>query len=123
MTQAAKGKKTASLAGTLKPDGTLYMTLIDKGKSSTGKPRSGGVVSTNLVIRDGNEMRYSITDKPMIKKLIELRVFKSTIAHFTAKKKLKTLKDKAAKGEFRLVAGKDLWLSAPVEIPKCAKLL
>jgi len=52
MTHVEKANKTNSLAGTLKPDGTLYMTLIDRGKSSTGKPRSGGVVSTNLVIRD-----------------------------------------------------------------------
>jgi len=63
------------------------MTQSDKGKSSTGKPRTGGVVSTNLVIRDGNEMWYSsITDKPMINKLIELGMFLSTISHSNAKK-------------------------------------
>ena len=112
---------SVALAGTLKANGTPYMTQSEKGKSSTGKPRTGGLVSTNLVIRDGNEMWYSsITDKPMINKLIELGVFQSTMSQATVNRKMKTLKEKASKGEFKLVAGKDLWLSAPVEIPKGA---
>jgi len=53
----------------------------------------------------------------------ELGVFQSTIGSSTARKKMKKLKVKAAEGEFKLVEGKDLWLSAPVEIPKCAKPL
>ena len=123
MTQTDKGKKAASLAAS----GTLLYDPSDKGKLSTGKPRTqrsgtSKSVSTNLVIRDGNEMWYSITDKPMINKLIKLGLFQSTIGHSTAKRKIETLKEKAAEGEFRLVVGKDLWLSAPVEIPKGAKL-
>jgi hypothetical protein len=128
MTNTQKGEKTASLAGTQKPDGTYYMTQADKGKLASGRPNvrrseTATNISKTLVIRVGNEMWYSLTYKPMIAKLIELRMFQSTIAHATAKKKMKTLKEKAAKGEFRLVASKDLWISAPDVIPKGAKLL
>lgn len=59
----------------------------------------------------------------MIDKLTELGVIKSTYANSITRQKMNTLKDKAvSEGEFKLV-GKDLWLSAPDEIPEGAKLL
>jgi len=65
-----------------------------------------------------NVVRYYL--QPMINKLIELGVFQSTMSQATVNRKMKTLKEKASKGEFKLEVGKDLWLSAPVEIPEGA---
>jgi hypothetical protein len=75
------------------------------GEAGLGVPRTGGKASTTMILHDMNENKiyYSLTDAPMVKKLVELKVFNSAR---TAGDNMKRLKDYAREGKFKLVPGK-----------------
>jgi hypothetical protein len=81
-------------------------SMSARGALSKGVPRTGGTTSTTMILhdKDDDHYYYSVTNPPMEKKLVELRVFNTTR---TAENNMKRLKDYAKdKGEFKLVPGK-----------------
>jgi hypothetical protein len=112
---------------------SLSERVAKGGEATLGVPRTGGKASTTTILYDGTKDHYyySLTDPPMMKKLVELEVFNSAR---TAKDNMKRLKDYAREGKFKLVpairgnkyrgagskdmpAQLDLWLSVG-KVPK-----
>jgi hypothetical protein len=65
------------------------MSISARGEASTGKPRTGKIESKISVLYHEDMIYYSVTDRPMLKKMVELQVFNS---EETAKKKMPMLK-------------------------------
>jgi hypothetical protein len=82
------------------------MSFVDlraiRGEATLGVPRTGGTASTTMILYDRaiDHYYYSLTDNPMVKKLVELKVFNTAR---TAKDNMKRLKEYAREGMFKLV--------------------
>ena len=79
------------------------MPCNERGERTTGIPRTGGVVSTTLVLYHENKIYFSRTDPPMLEKLVKLQVF-NTEKH--AKNHIPRLKEYGQEvGKFQLKPG------------------